>query len=39
MSLVRDVVEEVENPKIQLSVEEAQAIRKSYKLGDRVVTP
>ena len=39
VSLVRDVVEEVENPKIQLSVEEAQAIRKSYKLGDRVVTP
>ena len=38
-SLVRDVGEEVENPKIQLSVEEAQAIRKSYKLGDRVVTP
>lgn len=39
VSLVRDVVEEVENPKIQLSLEEAQAIRKSYKLGDRVVTP
>lgn len=39
VSLVRDVVEEVEDPKLQLSLEEAQAIRKSYKLGDRVVTP
>ena len=39
VSLVRDVVEEVEDPKTQLTLEEAHAIRKSYKLGDRVVTP
>lgn len=39
VSLVRDVVEEVENPRTQLTVEEAQAIRKTYKLGQRVVTP
>lgn len=39
VSLVRDIVEEVENPKTQLSLEEAQEIRKTYKVGQRVVTP
>lgn len=39
VSLVRDVVDEVENPKTQLSLEDAQAIRKTYKVGQRVVTP
>ncbi|WP_395151231.1 transcription termination factor NusA [uncultured Allofournierella sp.] len=39
VSLVRDIVEEVENPHTQMTLEEAQAIRKTYKLGQRVVTP
>ena len=39
VSLVRDIVEEVENPHTQLTLEEAQAIRKTYKMGQRVVTP
>ena len=39
VSLVRDIVEEVENPRTQLTLEEAQAIRKTYKMGQRVVTP
>ncbi len=39
VSLVRDIVEEVENPHAQLTLEEAQAIRKTYKMGQRVVTP
>ena len=39
VSLVRDVVEEVENPHTQISLEDAQAIRKTYQLGQRVVTP
>ena len=39
VSLVRDVVEEVEDHHTQLSLEEAQAIRKTYKVGQRVVTP
>ena len=39
VSLVRDVVEEVENPHTQMTLEEAHAIRKTYAMGDRVVTP
>lgn len=36
VKLLRDVVEEVENPQTQLTVEEAKAIKKKYKLGDVV---
>ena len=32
-------MEEVENPHTQVSLAEAQEIRKTYKLGDRLVTP
>ena len=39
VSLVRDIVEEVENPHTQVSLAEAQEVRKTYKLGDRLVTP
>lgn len=42
VSLVRDIVEtedDIEDPHTQLTLEEAQAIRKTYKLGQRVVTP
>ncbi len=39
VSLVRDIVEEVENHHTQVSLAEAQEVRKSYKLGDRMVTP
>ncbi|MBQ5754742.1 MAG: transcription termination/antitermination protein NusA, partial [Oscillospiraceae bacterium] len=39
VSLVQDIVEEVENPHTQVSLEEAHQRRKSYKLGDRMVTP
>ena len=38
-SLLRDIVEEVENPHTQVSLEDAQKIRKSYKVGQRMVTP
>ena len=37
-SLMRDIVEEVENPHTQISLEDAQRVRKSYKLGQRFVT-
>ena len=39
VNLVQDVVEEVENPHTQLSLEQAHAIRKTYQVGQRVVTP
>ena len=32
-SLLRDIVEEVENPHTQVSLEEAQKVRKSYRVG------
>ena len=34
-SLLRDIVEEVENPHTQVSLEDAQKVRKSYKVGQR----
>ena len=33
-----DIVEEVENPHTQVSLEEAQKVRKSYRVGQRMVT-
>lgn len=39
VSLVQDVVEEVVNPHTQLSLAEAQERRKTYNIGDRVITP
>ena len=39
VSLVQDVVEEVENPHTQMSLAEAQERRKTYNIGDRVITP
>ena len=38
-SLLRYIVEEVENPHTQVSLEDAQKVRKSYKVGQRMVTP
>lgn len=38
-SLLRDIVEEVENPHTQISLEDAQKVRRAYKVGDRFVTP
>jgi len=38
-NLLRDIVEEVENPHTQISLEDAQNLRKTYKVGQRVVTP
>ena len=38
-SLARDIVEEVENEHTQVSLEDAQSVRKSYKIGDRMITP
>ncbi len=38
VSLVQDVVEEVENPHTQISLEEAHQLRRTYKVGDRAVT-
>ena len=38
-SLLQDIVEEVENPHTQVSLEDAQKIRKTYKVGQRLVTP
>ena len=35
-SLLRDIVEEVENPFTQVSLEDAQKVRKSYKLGQKL---
>ena len=37
-SLARDIVEEVENPHTQVSLEDAQQVRKAYKIGDRMIT-
>ena len=39
VSLVQDIVEEVEDPHTQISLEDAHRIRRSYELGQRVVTP
>lgn len=39
VSLVRDIVEEVYNPNTEMTLEEAHELRKTYKLGQRVVTP
>ncbi len=39
VSLVQDVVEEVTNHHTQLSLSEAQERRKTYNIGDRVITP
>ena len=38
-SLLRDIVEEGEHPHTQVSLEDAQKVRKSYKVGQRMVTP
>lgn len=38
VNLVRDIVEEVENPNTQVSEEEAQLIRRTYKAGQRLIT-
>ena len=38
-SLLQDIVEEVENPHTQVSLEDAQKIRKTYEVGDRIITP
>ena len=35
-SLLQDIVEEVENPHTQVSLEDAQKIRKTYKVGQRL---
>ena len=37
-SLLRDIVEEVENPHTQVSLEDAQRVRKSYQLGQKFIT-
>ena len=37
-ALLRDIVEEVENPHTQVSLEDAQKVRKSYKVGQRMAT-
>ena len=39
VSLLKHIVEEVEDPNTQISVEEAQAKKKSYKLGDEFSIP
>ena len=39
VSLVRDVVEEVEDPHTQVSVEQARQVRKTLNAGDRMTTP
>ncbi len=36
--LLQDVVEEAENPRTQISLEDAKKIKKKYKLGDQVET-
>lgn len=38
VSLVQDVVEEVENQFTQITLDEAHKLRKTYKIGDRAVT-
>ena len=37
-SLLRDIVEEVENPHTQVSLEDAQRVRKTYRVGQRMIT-
>ena len=37
-SLAREIVEEVENPHTQVSLEDAQRVRKSYQLGQKFIT-
>ena len=38
-SLLQEIVEEVENPHTQISEEDAQKVRKSYKVGQKFITP
>ncbi len=38
VKLLKDVVDEVENPNTQISVDDAKKIKKSYKEGDQVET-
>ena len=38
-SLAQDIVEEVENPHTQVSLEDARRVRKTYKVGQRLITP
>ena len=38
-TLARDIVEEVENPNTQISLEDAQRVRKSYQVGQKFFTP
>ncbi|MGD9559133.1 MAG: transcription termination factor NusA [Oscillospiraceae bacterium] len=38
VKLLQDVVEEVENPRAQITLEDAKKIKKKYKLGDQVET-
>lgn len=37
-SLSQEIVEEVENPHTQVSLEDAQKVRKSYRIGQRFIT-
>ena len=37
-SLAREIVEEVENPHTQVSLEDAQRVRKSYQIGQKFIT-
>lgn len=39
MFKVTEVVEEVENPEAEITVEDAQKINKKYKVGDEIVEP
>lgn len=38
VKLLQDVVEEVENPNAQISVEDAKKLKKKYKAGDQIET-
>ena len=38
-TLAREIVEEVENPYTQISLEDAQRVRKSYQVGQKFFTP
>lgn len=37
-SLAREIVEEVENPHTQVTLEDAQRVRKSYQIGQKFIT-
>ncbi len=37
-SLAREIVEEVENPHTQITLEDAQRVRKSYQIGQKFIT-